>query len=336
MPRLATRNIEWAIGLLALTGCAQGDRSAPAPIGEDVDTAPWSPPDENDDGTSGSPPADDHRPIEIAERAPPAITGGGVLVLDDDDTVVVSDPDRDQLYVLSLGGTSVQTVALAEGAQPWRAIEDAEGRVHVSLRGLGQVATIDPSTATVIASRDVCANPRGLAVAGDGATLLVACAGGALMQLPLVDGSAETFATLAPDLRDVVVREDGTISVTRFRSAEVLELDAQGNQLQRRAPEPWQQTEGASADQTMRPAVAWRTIADGDGGLVMVHQGGSERSVPVDAPQSAYGDTGKCSSIVHASATWFDRTGARRTMGSVANVLLPVDLALRPDGGAIA
>ncbi|MBX7083222.1 MAG: hypothetical protein K1X88_28705 [Nannocystaceae bacterium] len=319
-----------------MTGCAQGDRSSPPPIGEDVDTAPWNPAGGDDEGTSGAPPAMDDRPLVIAERTPAPITGGGVLLLADGDTVVVSDPDRDRLYVLSLGGTAVQTVPLVPGAHPWRAIEDAQGHVHVSLRGLGQVATIDPSTATVLASRDVCANPRGLAVAGDDATLLVACASGELQQLPLTDGSAELFASLPPDLRDVVVHDDGTIAVTRFRSAEVIELDAEGNQLQTRAPQAWYQTDGASADQTLRPAVAWRTVADGDGGLVMVHQGGSDRSVPVDAPDSAYGDAGKCSSIVHASATWFDRTGTRRAMGSVANVLLPVDVALRPDGGAIA
>jgi hypothetical protein len=49
------------------------------------------------------------------------------------------------------------------GAEPGRLVEDDAGRVHVALRGSGELATIDPALASLIARRPACIGPRGVA-----------------------------------------------------------------------------------------------------------------------------------------------------------------------------
>jgi len=83
--------------------------------------------------------------------------------------------------------------------------------------------------------RDVCPEPRGLA--WDAATDLihVACTGGELVSLPAAGGPAVRTLILDRDLRDVIVTGDRLV-VTRFRSAELLTLDAAGAVISRVKP----------------------------------------------------------------------------------------------------
>jgi hypothetical protein len=89
----------------------------------------------------------------------------------------------------------------------------------------------DPSNlvgkGTITGRTAVCAAPRGLAY--DPATDLVhvACAGGELVSLPASDGPATRSLLLDPDRRDVIVEGDH-LRVSRFRSAEILTVDASG------------------------------------------------------------------------------------------------------------
>src|SRR4029078_4686452 len=94
----------------------------------------------------------------------------------------------------------------------------------------GAIATIDPNAAKVTDRRAVCAAPRGLAYDSKSDVVHVACAGGELVSLPAAGGNAVRSLHLANDLRDVIVKGDHLV-VTRFRSAEVLVLDADGAQI---------------------------------------------------------------------------------------------------------
>jgi hypothetical protein len=107
---------------------------------------------------------------------PPAISGGTLLRTRVGDTAVAADPDRDQLYVVDLGGKRlVATVPLLQDDEPGRLVEDAAGRVHVALRRGGAVVTLDLATHQIVARRPVCAAPRGVAYDGTSDSLLVAC-----------------------------------------------------------------------------------------------------------------------------------------------------------------
>ena len=73
----------------------------------------------------------------------------------------------------------------------------------------------------------VCAAPRGLAYDAAADLVHVACAGGELVSLPAAGGAATRTLRLDSDLRDVVV--DGwRLRVSRFRSAELLTVEANG------------------------------------------------------------------------------------------------------------
>ncbi len=161
---------------------------------------------------------------------PPPISGGTLLVLRDG-RAVAADPDRDSVFVVDLSTRDVRTVSLRPGDEPGRVLEDGEGRVHVVLRRGGAIATIDPSTATVLARREVCPAPRGIALDARNARALVVCEGGEVVGLPVDpsrEGSVPTLlARIERDLRDIVVTfgvNGDRFFVSLLRSAEVLEL----------------------------------------------------------------------------------------------------------------
>src|SRR6185437_12383151 len=92
----------------------------------------------------------------------------------------------------------------------------------------GAIADIDIASGTLIARRDVCPAPRGIAydVASD--TLHVACTDGQLVSLPAAGGAPTRTLHLDTDLRDVVVQND-VLLVSRFRSAELLHVAQDGS-----------------------------------------------------------------------------------------------------------
>src|SRR6185503_19098161 len=126
-------------------------------------------------------------------------------------------------------------IALDAGSEPGRIVEDGAGRVHIALRGANTLLTLDATTGEVRSRRYACNEPRGLA--WDGATDLVhvACTSGELVSFPAGDGDATRALLLDRDLRDVVVRGSQLV-VTRFRTAEMLTVDAQGNVVARVTP----------------------------------------------------------------------------------------------------
>ena len=267
----------------------------------------------------------DHRAVEVVDPPPPPISGGTLLLLPSS-IAIASDPDRDLVHVVDLvARTERATIELAPGDEPGRAALDGDGMVHVVLRNGAAIVVIDPVEGFIVERTPTCANPRGIAFDAAHDRMLVACAGGQLV----ADG---VMRTIAPDLRDVVVTEDGTIYVTRFRSAEVLTLDEDLRVVARELPPPLAQR---------IPSTAWRTIEAPRNGWLMLHQDTTQRPVEIDhspkAPVSAYAGTPSgCDGPVAARISM--RMGGDPVLTTRRLPLAPltVDIAIAPHGERMA
>lgn len=268
--------------------------------------------------------------VFTAAQPPPPVSGGTLLVLRDQKTAIVADPDRDQVLVVDLTNMAVtRTLTLDAHAEPGRADDDAAGHVHLVLRGSGKLMTFDPTTGDVLGTRSVCAYPRGVAVSDTEQLAHVACAEGKLVSLSTTatESAPTRTLTLDRDLRDVVVASDG-LWVSRFRSAEVLRLDAAGALVSRTKLPSAKGFAGESV-----ASVAWRMVAGANGGVVVVHQRAFTGEV-IPSP-GGYGSSGAAGGIVAPAVSTVSETGV--TMGtSVAfSAPLPVDVAQSPTTGQL-
>jgi mono/diheme cytochrome c family protein len=231
-------------------------------------------------------------PTTTASVRPPPISGGTLLVTSDGVNAIAADPDRDAVYGVSLTQAKVTfTLALQPGDEPGRIAEDGSHRVHVALRGGGALVTLDETTGQVIARRNVCPAPRG--VAWDPATDLVwvACATGELVALPSAGGAATQSFTVERGLRDVII-QNGMMRVTKLREAQVLRMTASGGVEQRDTLPP---------QAGMLSHVAWRAVAGPSGELVASYQNEITTDVQTQQP-GAYGGGGCGSSLPAAPA----------------------------------
>ncbi|HYJ10110.1 MAG TPA: hypothetical protein VEX18_13905, partial [Polyangiaceae bacterium] len=303
-----------------------------------------------------------HLVIPVDERAaaaPPVamrpITGGTLSLLADGVTAIAADPERDQVSIVDLSSLTVRAViALEAGDEPGRSVEDADKRVHVSLRGGGALVTIDPVGGTVLERRAVCKAPRGLVFDPGSKLVHVACTEGKLVSLPAAGGAAVRSVTLEPDLRDVILR-GAELWVSTFKSARLLRVSASDGTLHDRvvipqsrgtlsqpseASEEFAPNFGSTLkDVAVDPAVAWRTVGSPSGGAVIVHQ--HAVADPIDIPEpstsgSAYGGGGfDCSGIVKNAVTTVAPDGTTAS-ATIAGVPLPVDVAVSPDQQFVA
>ncbi|MFK7987691.1 MAG: c-type cytochrome [Sandaracinaceae bacterium] len=293
-------------------------------------------------------------PVVSLDEAPPPISGGTLLLTRDQRYAAVSDPDRSRVSFVDLEDQSVRHVALPAGSEPGRLAEDGGGRVYAVLRGDARLAEIDPrDPAATLGFVPVCAAPRGLAWQEFGDRLHVACADGTLLSLG-ADRQVDQRRTLAPDLRDVLVNDDGLL-VTRFRSAEVLHVRLDG-EIMPAQPLPIAQVEGIDSDgepsgltQFYRPSVAVRLRATPAGPIVL-HQRArlgveavAERSdctmssytysnAPVDCGELTWRDP--CgNAVVHASLTRLSGAGQPlQTAAPMPRGVVPVDVAVSAAG----
>jgi mono/diheme cytochrome c family protein len=305
--------------LLTTSACASGGDS------EAVEFVPLVTTADAESSSTGEELLVDDRPVERATGVPP-ISGGTLLVLEGGDVAVATDPDRDLIHVANVGHEKVlATVALESGDAPGRAAQDGDGVVHVLLRGAGAIVSIEPADGTVLARHPTCANPRGIAWDGLGARMLVACAGGEIVA-HAPGGEIETRVDLVPDLRDVLVHES-RIRVTRFRTAEVLELDADLAVVDVATP--------TDAIRDRRPGTAWHTVVTPDGGWLMVHQNASTAPINLDVPQYYDGGAG-CSGPVASILAMYEPGGRVSSSGELMFATLAVDAAISPDGAHVA
>lgn len=290
----------------------------------------------------------------IQSVPPPPISGGTMLLSQDGATAVVADPDRDFVSFVDLSSGTVRArTDLTAHDEPGRLVEDMGGLVHVALRGSGDLATFSLATGGLVGRRSVCAQPRGVAYDSTLDQVVVACATGELVTFPAASGPAAQTVTIEPGLRDVVIDGD-SIFVSKFRTAEILQLDRSGNLVQRTflpaAP-------GSS------PALAWRMRGTADHTLHVAYQIDSTSFVPTTP--GGYGNSGSASGgsaspLVPSSPVGFPGAGIVSTavatlstlsapsgtlnpsgwptgvsdLEPVAGNVLPVDLALPPPGGA--
>jgi hypothetical protein len=312
---------------LMTIGCVSAhvrDRDAPDPGVEPVPAPPVPPPIP---GPRVIPPSPLFWPIRKSPIAIRPVMGGTLLVLRDGRTAVAADPDRATVFVADLETMRLLGAIRLEAAdEPWRAAEDAAGRVHVVLRGSGALATIDPRQPALIGRRALCPAPRGIAYQAATDQLHVACASGELVSLPAAGEPTRTLG-LELDLRDVVVDGDRLL-VTRFRSAETLVIDPDGKVVYRLSPS---HNQALGVNGPHAPDVAWRAMAMPGGGALMVHQRAFEGMLP-----TLPGGYGMCAPIVESTVSLL-----RLGQPAVANVGLrpavqAVDLALSPDGKTVA
>ncbi len=277
--------------------------------------------------TRPSPPRWDPRVEEAPvqrRRTTPAISGGTLLRLARPGFAAVSDPDLDRVLVVNVAARrQTAELRLPVGSEPGRLAQDSTGRVHVVLRGSGEVASFDPHGAERrLARRAVCPMPRGITT--QGTDVHVACRGGELVTLAARRRAPSRVLRLDRDLRDVHAIGDA-LHVTRFRSAEVIVVGANGAVVTRRGPVP---SDGEAT------RVAWRSRAVGDE-LLVLHQ--QQRLDPIPVTDGGYGsvfDEG-CTSVVK---TVLSRVGGgdARAGVQVPSAALPVDFDVRTgDGGAI-
>jgi hypothetical protein len=319
------------IGCLA--GCNEDHNFVTDPL-EDSSAGEESPIPSYDFG--GGAPVDpedlDDRPTVVANPPPPPVLGGAITVHSDGRTVFVSDPDRDLVHIVDLvERRELVAVEFPRGAIPWRAVEDPAGRVHVALRGRGQIATFDAGASSPSIA-DVCPTPRGLAVGPDATTLVVACAGGELVELSLDDRRILRSVDVAPDLRDVIIEPDGEVHVTRFRRADVLTLDASYRVIDERPMHSWPAFASSAA---MKPSTAWRAVAYPGGGWLVAHQAASDAEIESFAGESSpppyYGGS-QCGELVQSTLSLWTPAAGLVTIGALRDIALPVDVAVTDDG----
>jgi mono/diheme cytochrome c family protein len=265
------------------------------------------------------------------------ISGGNLIVSHDGKRAIIADADRDRMLAVDLATGKTVERALAKDDEPGRLVEDAAGRIHVALRRGGAVVTLDDQL-NVTARRPVCAEPRGIVADGD--SLDVACSGGELVTLPAAGGDPTRVLHLDRDLRDVLV-VNGQLYVTRFRTAELLAIDATGAitarvappVVERPAPEGPELGSGTPPPIPANPAVAWRTIALRDGSILISHQ----RALGSILHTTEGGYSGDCGEGPVEDALTVVRPGeAPFAALSPLTGALPVDVAQSPDGATLS
>ena len=233
-------------------------------------------------GSSFSPFPPNYGTTRSAPVAPPAISGGTLRILADGHTAVAADPDRDDVYIVDLTTKSVRaTIALnaRRRARPRRRRRRADAPTS-RFAAAARWSASTPSPASLLERRASAPRPRGLAY--DAATDLVhvACADGQLVSLPgRAAATRSGRVTLTRDLRDVVV--DGPrLRVSRFLSAELLTVEADGTVSGRRRRPGSFRAVAARGGQLFTPGVAWKMAEMPDGsGVMMLHQRGVDDEV---------------------------------------------------------
>jgi cytochrome c553 len=196
-----------------------------------------------------------------AQSAAPVV-GGTLLVTQDGQTIVVSDPERDSVFLVSSATRTVTPVPLQAGDEPGRIAEGPNGSVFVALRRAGALVAIDRQSGSIVQRVPVCASPRGIAYDAKSASVHVACRSGRLQTLAAADLSLKHSLQLDTDLRDVIVR-DHDLVLTRFLSAEVLVVSEDGvSKRATPAPQP------GCAEAT----VAFRAFVAPSGQIAVAHQ----------------------------------------------------------------
>jgi hypothetical protein len=267
------------------------------------------------------------------------LSGGTLLATRDAKWLIAADPDRDRLYFIDVEAGSLSHVReLPTGSEPGRVIEDDAGRIHVALRSRGALVSLRRAPDSQMTERAVCAEPRGLAYDNASDTVHVACADGSLVSVGAdVEAGVTRKLSLDRDLRDLIVRGD-ELWVTRFRSAEVLRIGADGSIVERKLP-PSVLVRGApdlqrgdSSEDEHSPTVAWRALDIPGKGSAILHQRATVETVRITT--DGYGSV-DCSGILQTSVT-IGLDAERTVSADLADAVVAIDMAVNPSGTLLA
>lgn len=219
-PRAAL-GVACVIGLAAGSACST--RFAPDELRRDPPSASATVPSPTEQAASFAP---TFGPTVTQAKAPPPISGGTMTVGPDGNLVAMADPDRDLVYLVDVDQRAVlHTIELPEGSEPGRVAFDDQGRVHVALRGTGELVTIQAASG-LFALRTACKTAaRGVAFEKSTNEVHIACTDGSLVSFSPV-ASADTKEPtrtrhFGADLRDVFVSKSGSMYITHFRNAAI-------------------------------------------------------------------------------------------------------------------
>lgn len=288
-------------------------------------------------------------PVARMKDGPPPISGGTLLAASGG-KLVAADPDRDAIYIVDVATQALDhRVELMPGDEPGRVVQDAQGRVHVVLRGGKGIASFTLSQAAKVQRSPVCDLPRGITYDAARDHLYVACAEGALVQVDPATGARERKIELGRDLRDVAVHGD-EIFVTRFRSAELIRLSAESGVLADvRVPPTTRAFDFATRDALQplppdtapplkpdaTPSVAWRMIDIPGRGVALLHQRAQLGPVFISAAGYETPVTSCRRGVVGGAITIDDQPSMGTTL-DIAMQGLHVDLAVNPSGTRVA
>lgn len=310
-------------------------------------------------GAAGGPLSQDLLGASVsATTPPPPISGGTMLTTRDGALLVAADPERDQLYFVDIkSGKLLHTRQLLAQDEPGRLVEDAQGRIHVALRGGRSVVTLTREPDSTITRREVCSVPRGLAYDAAHDQLHVACAEGSLVTLSAApSGGVTRELNVGADARDVIVRGD-RVFVSHFRAAALDVLDASGQRMQTVKPATFSREEfktsalddkgaptddacgpGVSVSQSLvqvesTPSVAWRAIDVPNMGVAMVHE--RARTDEIQTTPGGYGQ-GTCGSGIVQTSITVGLDTQQPLSADLDSLALAVDMAADPDGEILA
>lgn len=287
---------------------------------------------------------------EHGQTPPPwgvPITGGTMIVTRDGSHAVVADPDRDRIASVELTtGALAFDMPLTAGDEPGRLAEDGAGRIHVVLRRAGMLLTLaDAASGAVVDRRFACNEPRGVAYDSANDSIYVACTGGELVTFPAAGGAATRRVVLDRDLRDIIV-QSGQLLVTRFKTAEVLRVDATGAIVGRVLPPVVQRFDGGFGGEPTPEgtgmvdavaAIAWRTIALPDGRIVMSHQRQVKSKLDTQPGQTGGYGTGCGEGPIEIATTVVSADGITASaVHALGRGALPVDIAVSSAGDKLA
>ncbi len=258
------------------------------------------------------------REVVVADPPSTPLYGGSLVISRDETRAVAADPDRDLVWLVDLVGREVlRTFTLEEGAEPWRIVEDDQGRFHVTLRRAGDVLTFTRGGEPI--RRPICAAPRGVAAAAE--SIHVACAEGVLVTLPASGGPPTRRLTLDTDLRDVVIdaQDESVLYVSRFRSAEVLVLSPDGVVTERLRPPGRGQ---------VLPGVAYRMRSRSVGGVWLLHQRAVIGAEPGAATPVYYGGVDCTSNNVLTVISYLRPGRVPLLYGAIGETSLGVDFTI--------
>lgn len=273
----------------------------------------------------------------VDEGPSPQPISGGTMVALSNGGLVVADPDRAALWLVSADLRTVDRVALAVGDDPGRVVEGSPGKVYVALRRREAVVELEVAT-HALRPLTTCALPRGLAWDATNQRLAVACLDGAVEWLTPSTGarSAVSVNGTLSDLRDVALDGDRLL-ISTLRSASLFAVASDGAVTSLSAP----------AVSGYEPHVGWRLMRGSDGVSRFVRQQHRTTTLPATTSCSAYGGFVKdtrnsgggpgnapthnvvTSELLTVRGTTLD---ARPLSEGFNNVILPVDFASSPSG----